>query len=465
MKLLSGIRPTPEQMTVVSRIRAGVSLIRGAAGSGKTSTALTALRAATGTVVNQLRNEGRLPARILVLTYYNSLKGYVSALIEDQLRHYANDASVYVFTFDKWACETLNIRFVEVEQCEARLRGLARNFPRELNFVLDEVNYVLGRFPVESIGLYLQRARTGRGTSPQMDAASKQQLLDEVIFPYLEWKAANNLRDFHDLANLMCSLDPHSLFDIVVIDEAQDFSANQLRAVIKHAAEDAIITIVTDSAQRIYPRGTTWAEVGINLNPQRSHKLTVNYRNTKAIARVARSISNGLPIDDDSSIPDPEACEIEGDKPTLLKGIYRDQIAWTLHYLRSLDLENETVGFLHLKGGGCFSFLRRALNSEGFGYCELQGARDWPIDAPNIGLSTFHSAKGLEFDHLILLGLAEEHAIYGEEDDDDRFNSLKRLLAMGVGRARKSLIIGIKPEEELVVINSIDPELFEVVDL
>jgi len=465
MKLLSGIRPTPEQMTVVRRIRSGVSLIRGAAGSGKTSTALTALRAATGTVVNQLKNEGRLPARILVLTYNNSLKGYVSALIEDQLVHYANEAEVYAFTFDKWACETLNIRNVQIEVCEMRLRHLARNFPRQIDFVLDEVNYVLGRFPVHQITQYLHRPRTGRGNSPQMDVAAKQQLLDEVITPYIAWKTENNFRDFHDLATAMSSIDPDTLFDVVVIDEAQDFSANQLRAVIKHAADDAIITIVTDSAQRIYPRGTTWAEVGINLNPQRSHTLTVNYRNTKAIARVAEAISAGLPIDDDASIPNADACETEGEKPTLLKGLYREQVQWIVRYLRALDLENETVGFLHLKGGGCFGYLRTALNSAGLGYCDLQSAREWPSEGPNIGLSTFHSAKGLEFDHLILLGLAEEHASYGVDADDDRLDSLKRLVAMGIGRARKKLILGIKPGEELEIINNLNEALFEVVEL
>ena len=74
--------PTPEQIGIVRRIQQGVSLIRGAAGSGKTSTALTALRASTGTTVDQFRNEGRLPANVLVLTYNNSLKGYITAVAE-----------------------------------------------------------------------------------------------------------------------------------------------------------------------------------------------------------------------------------------------------------------------------------------------------------------------------------------------------------------------------------------------
>ena len=40
--------PTPEQKTIVRRIQPGVSLIRGAAGSSNTSTALTAVGVASG---------------------------------------------------------------------------------------------------------------------------------------------------------------------------------------------------------------------------------------------------------------------------------------------------------------------------------------------------------------------------------------------------------------------------------
>lgn len=470
MRVLRRIRPTPEQMRVVSRIRAGVSLIRGAAGSGKTSTALTALRAATGTVVNQLKNEGKLPARVLVLTYNNSLNGYISAVIADELNDYADAAELYSLTFDRWAFNTLGIQQLDIPFCEATLRRLCRTFPRQIDFVLDEVQYILGRFTPDNLDDYLRKPRTGRGNSPQMDTPLKERMLEEIIRPYIQWKRDDNRRDFHrrdfhDLAVEMCSIKPGILFDVVVIDEAQDFSANQLRAVMAHCAEDAIITIVTDSAQRIYPRGTTWAEVGVNLVAQRSHRLTVNYRNTRSIARLAEAISNGLPRDEDSSAPDPDACSDEGKKPVLLTGLYRRQVNWVLAHLTTIDLQNETVGFLHLKGGGYFDFLRSRLNDAGFGFCELQGAREWPEDGPNIGLSTFHSAKGLEFDHLFLLGLAEKDAIYGEEDDDDRKDSLKRLLAMGVGRARKTITLGIKPEESLDIIDEIDEKLLELVNL
>lgn len=46
MKALIDVRPTAEQLALFSRIQPGVEIIRGAAGSGKTTTALLKLRSA-----------------------------------------------------------------------------------------------------------------------------------------------------------------------------------------------------------------------------------------------------------------------------------------------------------------------------------------------------------------------------------------------------------------------------------
>lgn len=466
MRVLRRIRPTPEQITVIRRIQTGTSLIRGAAGSGKTSTALTALRAATGTVVNQLRNEGSLPAHVLVLTYYNTLKGYIAAVIREEMADYADSVLIYVLTFDKWAYDTLGINGpLELERCEVELRRLARPFPRDTSFILDEVNYILGRFLPGNLDDYLTRPRTGRGNSPQMDGAMRTRLLDEVVRPYLHWKQVNNIQDFHDIAVLMSQHAPDFLFDVVVVDEAQDFSANQLRAIMRHCAPNATITIVTDNAQRIYPRGTSWAEAGVTVTAQRSFRLTVNYRNTKEIAKLAAAVAAGLPMDDDASLPDPESCVESGNLPVLLKGLYREQVEWSLKRLADIDLETETVGFLHLKGGKYFDFLRQQLRLRRLAFCELQGSRAWPEDEANIGLCTFHSAKGLEFDHLFLLGLAQQDASYGEEPDDDRFEALRRLVAMGIGRARKTVVLGVKPSEALSLVDDIEANLVQEIEL
>lgn len=416
-----------------------------------------ALRATTGAAVNELQRGVGRPANVLVLTYNNTLAGYIEAVAREELSDYAGQAQAFILTFDKWAFRTLGWNGpLPIQRAEAQLKRLSVKFPRELSFVLDEVHYVLGRFHPRDLEDYLTRPRTGRGTVPQMDRAARRRLLDEVIQPYLAWKADENVRDFYDLAVAMSEAAVHIPYDVVIIDEAQDFSANQLRAVKHHCADDATLTIVTDTAQRIYPRGGALSEAGIDVAPARSFRLSRNYRNTRQIAALAASIAQGLPVDDDGSLPDPALCTVDGERPVIRYGTFTEQMDAALQKLREIDLTQETVGFLHIKGGGFFKEIRKQLSLNGYEFCELQAASDWPDDQVNIGLSTLHSAKGLEFDHVFMIGLAQDQASHGEEADDDRYENLRRMLAMAVGRARKSVMLGTKPGEALNALGVID---------
>jgi hypothetical protein len=85
MRPLLIVEPTPEQLAIISRNRPGIEVIRGAAGSGKTTTALLRLRALTAMFVSRkmrLQSENRV--RILVLTYNRTLRGYIKVLARDQ---------------------------------------------------------------------------------------------------------------------------------------------------------------------------------------------------------------------------------------------------------------------------------------------------------------------------------------------------------------------------------------------
>ena len=56
MRTLQSIQMTPEQLAIFSRNQPGVELIRGAAGSGKTTTAPLKLKAQIAAYVNTDRN-------------------------------------------------------------------------------------------------------------------------------------------------------------------------------------------------------------------------------------------------------------------------------------------------------------------------------------------------------------------------------------------------------------------------
>jgi superfamily I DNA/RNA helicase len=231
-------------------------------------------------------------------------------------------------------------------------------------------------------------------------------------------------------------------------------------------APDHSVTFVLDSAQRIYARGFTWQEVGIEITSENSRRLKHNYRNTVEIARLASSLVKGLPLDDDGTLPDFSACTRHGALPIVLQGKFSEQLAYVVKYIKDgVDLANESVAFLHPKGGGWFYATRSALTKAGLPYVEITRQSEWPQGSENIALSTLHSAKGLEFDHVIVIGLNAEVTVHGDEEDDDQLITLRRLLAMGVGRARNSVILGYKAKEASRLISYLDPHSFEEVKL
>lgn len=473
MRILPPVSPTPEQLTILLENKPGVFVVHGAAGSGKTTTALLRLTSLCGKWLSRKQRHGFVePVRVLVLTFNKTLGGYISELASAQVGANkslasavaAGDLVLHVNTFGKWSLDLLPPgSSPDADECEAVLKRLASAFGLPARFVTDEVEYVLGRFPADGLEGYVTCVREGRGISPRMDAATRRRLLEQVIYPYLEEKRAHGLRDWNDVTAKAQDAGGGT-WDIVIVDEAQDFAANQVRTLMEHVSDPHSITFVMDAAQRIYPRSFTWKEVGIVVTSSR--RLERNFRNTKEIAAFARSILEGMKFGDDGTLPDFEHATATGAKPRLLVGKYGSQFEWALeHVVRQADLGDESVAFLHPLGGGWFSYLKAGLAGAGVPYVQLSRASTWPGGEETVALSTIHSAKGLEFDHVIILGLNQQVTPHGEGEGDAQLEALRRLLAMGIGRARKTVTLGFKAGEESNLVRLLDPATFERIEL
>ena len=77
MRVLRQIRPTPEQLVILGDVGAGFRLIRGAAGSGKTTTALMRLRQLCSSRISRKARLGLSgPVRNLVLSFDPEILGH-----------------------------------------------------------------------------------------------------------------------------------------------------------------------------------------------------------------------------------------------------------------------------------------------------------------------------------------------------------------------------------------------------
>jgi len=101
------------------------------------------------------------------------------------------------------------------------------------------------------------------------------------------------------------------------------------------------------------------------------------------------------------------------------------------------------------------------LKIAGLPYVEITRESEWPQGEENIALSTLHSAKGLEFDHVFILGLNAEVLPHGEDADDEKLITLRRLLSMGIGRAKKSVILGYSPGDVSKLFDFFNKETYE----
>ena len=450
MKTLPRVTATAEQLPLISQNRLGVEVICGAAGSGKTSTALLRLRSLCLMFVARHARLGlHEPVRVLVLTFNRTLAGYVKTLAETQISPGAN-VRLEIDTFGRWAMSALAFPDVPTRRVRNKLRQLAGVIPElSPDYVVKEVDYLLGRFEPENLEAYIAAERTGRGAIPRVDRTVRRRLLDAVVYPYLAWLNDEAIADWNTVAVRMArDVDPIG-YDVVIVDESQDFSANQLRAIQRHLAVDHAVTFVIDTVQRIYARGFTWVEAGVDVRPERVHTLRANHRNTVEIAAFAASILNGITPEADGVLPNLAAATSRGPRPRVLRGLYNRQLEWVLDYIdENVDLTKDSVAFLKPQGGKWFDAVKAGLDRRGLRYSELTREADWPEGDENVALSTFHSAKGLEFDYVFIIGFNEENTPYPDEQVDDEVFVLRRLLAVAVARARHEVIVGYKPGEQ-----------------
>ncbi|HHQ4683030.1 TPA: 3'-5' exonuclease [Aeromonas veronii] len=471
MKTLRNISPTAEQLTLITLPRPGVRIIRGAAGSGKTTTSILMMTVSIGYLSDYYKaRDPHHKINAIVFGFNKTLTGYVRNLIDDSTKDY-NDTKPNIlvstlskYFYDKIPSNKYDIISPNEDRYKELIRSLSLNIPLTLDFIIDEIEYLMGKLPPSDYESYIDIERVGRGNKPRVDKTLRRKILDEIIYPYMKFKSEKNIIDWNDIA-IYLSKNKVDDIDIVVIDEAQDFSANQLRAVLNQCSETAFITIVLDGAQKIYNRGFTWNEVGIkNASYAR---LERNYRNTYEIADFALSLLNASNIsyDEDSTLPNIKEISRHGEKPFLIEGSFPNQIDWIINFIKkNVDLKNQTVGFLHPKGYGWFKFLESQLTAHGLDY-EMISRNDNIMDnGINIALSTIHSAKGLEFDFVFIIGIEDRHFIFGEPDaEDSNYPTTLKLLAMAITRARELAVITYKNETKPAFLNLFDPKTYNLI--
>lgn len=444
------IQLTTDQLRLAQFPSNGNVLIRGQAGAGKT-TVLTE---------RALWLEG---GTRLLLTYNRALKSNLTQLIAD-----ADRSDITVRTFHEWSRSVAAAYGIEVKSWmlqdgrRALLKELLRSQganerPAALGarFLSDELDWIFGR-GLRMLDDYLVAPRAGRGCSVRLAEADRRSIW-ALRGRYLARVRQQTKWDVNDPGGLvLTALDGNGghimeplRYDHILIDEVQDFDKSWLEALV--GFQRRTFSLAGDLAQRIYRRSFTWKEVGIAVPPARSRLLTSGHRTTRQIMQVAIFLTRNEDLVNEVDYHSPTIPAKDG---PLVRRIRREtyQEVTRVAAQQIIELRDEhpaeSIAVL-LPTKKAAQAVAHALRAMSVDAKFVRGDETGCSPGIPVITTTMQSVKGLEWDHVFALGLADR-LIPGRDlertvDVDERqdiINFKQRLLFVAMTRARTSLTIG-----------------------
>lgn len=213
-------------------------------------------------------------------------------------------------------------------------------------------------------------------------------------------------------------------YDAVLIDEGQDFSADMLRTVVGHLVPDGDLVLALDPEQDLYARQGSWASVGIDVQG-RVFPLRRRYRGTRQLVEFARRLADDPEPGEEEALLFAENPAFEGPAPEVLvhpnaasalQWIVEDasrRIASGEYRCREVavvydEKVREGSDFVY----GSTAFVEGLLaDLEGAGVAaqwissDVRSKQLFDPTTDSVSLISLHSAKGLEWDLVYLVGL------------------------------------------------------------
>jgi hypothetical protein len=252
-------------------------------------------------------------------------------------------------------------------------------------------------------------------------------------------------------------------FDAILVDEGQDFDEEMLKILIGLLRPGGDLVISLDGYQDLYRRRCSWKSLGINASG-RTRYLKKVYRNTVEIFEFTQRFIGDAPRIEKQPALLPYDFAFHGDLPELrhfptldkIEGFLTDDLRRCIEregYRRS---EIAIIYDDKVYGPSNFAYDNRALpmrilkNLEASGIPVAWVSQDvrskemYDVTTDRVSLISIHSAKGLDFDLIYLVGIDR---IRPTENTKEAVISL---VYVAMTRAKYRLVVPYEKETEII---------------
>lgn len=427
-----------EQKLALTLPMKGAILIKGGAGSGKTLVSVKRAECLMAEHPDMFRR-----TNVAIFTYTNELVSAISSMVDSGIEVHGLDRWVYRF-LGLGRGDFINDKDLKQYRTQAvklvmRPHMLKRAIARKSDdFYCAEISWLKGR-RIASLEQYKNTRRTGRGTEDRVTQQDRE-LLWNLLISYNEILAEHGVRDWDDrVLDALALVEQPGFsrpFSHIVIDEAQDFSFSRIQLIRGLVSEEtSSITIVADTAQQIYQSGFSWADLGINVKGSRSIEFKRNYRNTRQISEAAYSLMKHEK--DNADFTEMIPAVRDGAKPLVVTAAGEAAFDSLVRRIKEQgDYSNVVVAVPTRQL--VYEYEAKLVKNGIPVSLSTRGSRHPHCGNSCVSLMTYHSLKGLQYEHVHLLDLTNRYfpPINAEGDE---VSKARKLMYVAMTRACNDL--------------------------
>lgn len=483
------MRLNVEQRRIIENKPNGHSLVKGVAGSGKTTVAVHKIPFLLKDYCYEKDD------KVLVITYNKSLINYVKYIYEEIERNKeaeqlslgiyesGDNDKLYIKTIDsimfryfasyikeerliiasdKQTTKAMIDAIMSVKEKYEKVNILDK---KNLTFIKEEIRWMKS-CKYTDIEEYQTIDRIGRISNNNIESPHKlrknsliRQAIFEVMLQYNENLRKDKLVDYQDVALIALKQAKSQIeekYTHIIVDETQDLTRVQLEFIktLYMNKNYSSMLFVSDTAQSIcleawLVKGRSFTSIGFDMKGK-SITLSKSYRTTIQIAYAAYSlIADDKNIIEEDNFVKPSLIDKQGVYPVYkgfknkileaeyVTGIIKDELKDRYSY-KDIAIISRFKNQL--------KEIKNYLEKNNIPYKEIENDDELDFSDNCIKLLTMHLVKGLEFKVVMIVGLNDKYmplkSFANEFEDSDFVESMDRkLLYVGMTRATEQLFL------------------------